>query len=231
MNEITNKKNFFNKVQSIFKLNFKLITGSIMLIVILFAAIQYYLYYKNNEILKASIVYEKIKANQDKEKSNQIFDDIIKENNFYGLLANLENIQIKLNNNEIDSAYIDYVNILNRDNLNKLYKSLIAIQGSYNLLDKIEIQELKRTDELFSSTHIYKKINTLLSFFDDSIDVLMGHKLEISFLLLVIEQNYNTDSALDFDTTDIFEKIQKNNKISSVIKERVQKIYDFQLYK
>ena len=77
-------------------------------------------------------------------------------------------------------------------------------------------------------TDFYAKLNNLLIFIDDSIISFQGYKLEIRFLLLIVEQEFNGDTALYDSAKALYEKIQQGDMISSSLKDRVRKIYEFQ---
>lgn len=231
MNESLNKINMIRRFQNIIMNNYKLTIGVISIIFLIFIVFQLYFYIQSKKILNNSILFNQIISDKN---SNEYESEITKLSNdktFYGVLATLENIKIKLNNNEIGSAYKNYLFLLNNKKLNNIYKSSIAIQASYNLLNKIDIVELKKNDDLFSSTIIYEQINKLLFFIDDDNESFEGHKLEITFLLYTLEQQLNGNSFKRKGAQNVYTNIQQSDNISSAIKERVKKIYDFQKYK
>ena len=49
-------------------------------------------------------------------------------------MAKIDKINLKLSNKELESAYQDYLILLNQSNLANLYQSTISIQASYNFL-------------------------------------------------------------------------------------------------
>ena len=93
---------------------------------------------------------------------------------------------------------------INHDNL---YKTLIAIHGSYNLLNNVN----------------YDKIYNLLFYVDESYDSFVGYHLEILYLL-------SLSSGKIEETKSLYNLIIENDKISSSIKERVKKINEFEKY-
>jgi hypothetical protein len=228
MNDITNNQGIFYKIQNFFKKNTKIIIGVIFLIVIFFIIAQYYFYYQNNKILERSIAYNEIKLNSDKIGSSNLFENLSKENDFYGTLASLESIKLKLENNEIKSSYKEYLKLIENKNLNNLYKSAIAIHGAYSLLDKIDLKEKKSS---LVDPNIYQNITNLLSYVDDSLESFEGLKLEILFLVSVMLEDEDNKEFFLESSKDIYQKIKENDKISSSIKERVKQIYEFQIYK
>ena len=231
MNEKINKNNLMLKIQNYFKKNFKLIISIIVFVIILFFLAQIYFYNQSKKVLDSSILFNQIFSDKTNNKNIDIIQKLSKEKNFYGILATLENIKLKLINNELDSAYTDYLYLLNKSKISDLFRTIIAIQGSYLLIDKIDFIELNKSYLLFGSSDIYKKINNLLSFVDDSIESFQGHKLEIKYLILIIEQEYTKDKLLDDKTKELYQKIQDSDKITPSIKERVRKIHEFHKYK
>ena len=105
-------------------------------------------------------------------------------------------------------SFNDYLNLLNNKNLDNIYKTLLAIHASYNLLDKIDS----------------KNIIELISYVDISLESFEGYRLEILYLLSLIQRDINNANSL-------FDEIINNDKISSSIKERVKKINGFEKYK
>ena len=70
-----------------------------------------------------------------------------------------------------------------------------------------------------------------MTYIDDSILSFQGHKYELRFLTLLIEQEYNGEKILIEKVNEIFEQIQSNNNIKSPIKNRIKTIYEFYKYK
>ena len=231
MNEIVKKQNLITRTFGYIQKNYKIFSMIIFIFLATILLFQITSQFSKNKILKSSIVYNEIKSNNSKIQFNDLVANISKDKNFYSVLAFLEDIQIKLKNNEIETAYNDYIFLLEEINYDNLYKSAIAIQAAYNFLDKINFTELKKTYSLFSSTNYYKYINEIIKFVDGSISSYEGHRLEIEYLLLITEQNYNGDMQIYDDALKIYDTIQESKNISSAIKERVKKINDFQKYK
>ena len=212
-----------------FKINYKIIVGIILSLIILYSIVQYYIYSNSKKILETSLVYNEIfTLNNSSKQYEDELEKLSKDGSFFGTLATLEAIKIKLKNNNIDSAYNEYLELLDKNKLNNLYKSAIATQAAYHFLDKINIKQLKKDNLEFTSLVIYKRINNLLSFIDENIISYRGFKFEINFLLLVYELDYNNDPSSFKLIENIYQQIQKDDKITSSIKERVNKIYDYQ---
>ena len=207
MNKSTNKVNFFLVIQNLIKQNLKLIIILLLIIFLTVGGLQIYFFYKNKQILELSITY-----NESKYSSSQIdfiehMNEIAETKSFYGLLASLDLINNKINNNQYQESYEDYIKLLNNKNIDNLYKSLLAVHGSYNLFDRISNE----------------KIDQLLSYSDESIDSFTGYRLELLFLLSVNNGNINKIHSL-------YEQIIKDDKISLSIKKRIKKINEFEKY-
>ena len=222
MNNIDIKNNFINQLKE----KYKIIIGIILFIFLLVIIIQVYFFYNNKKILDTSIVYNETKSDFKNNEFISLLDEISKEKNFYGVLAKIDKINLKLSNNELDSAYQDYITLLNQSNLANLYKSTISIQASYNFL-----RLLSEESNMNKLSEFKKKINKLLSFVDPSIDSFIGFNLEILYLLSILEQDFSNSLSLSNESQDLYQQIQEGDRISAFIKERVKKINDFQKYK
>ena len=207
MNKIASKVNFFSIIQNLIKQNVKVIIFFALIILLFIAGLQIYFFNKNKKILELSIAYNDSKYSNSQKNFIEQMNEIAETKSFYGLLASLELINNKINNNMYNESYEDYINLLNNKNTDNLYKSLIAVHGSYNLLDKINNE----------------KIDKLLTYIDESIDSFIGYRLELLFLLSVNNGNNNEINSL-------YEKIIKDDRISYSIKERVKKINEFEKY-
>ena len=74
-------------------------------------------------------------------------------------------------------------------------------------------------------------INNFLTYIDTNISSYLGFKLEILYLLSVIKQDMNDDLLINDETQNLYKQIQENDKISTSLKERVNKIHEYQKYK
>ena len=222
MNNIDIKNNLINQIKE----KYKIIIGIILFIFLLVIIIQVYFYYNNKKILDTSIIYNETKSDFKNNEFISLLDEISKEKNFYGVLAKIDKINLKLSNNELDSAYQDYITLLNQSNLANLYKSTISIQASYNFL-----RLLSEESNMNKLSEFKTKINKLLSFVDPSIDSFNGFNLEILYLLSILEQDFSNSLSLSNESQDLYQQIQEGDRISAFIKERVKKINDFQKYK
>jgi predicted negative regulator of RcsB-dependent stress response len=207
MNKIASKVNFFSVVQSLIKQNVKSIIFFALIIVLVIAGLQIYFFINNKKILELSITYNDSKYSSSQLDFIEHMTEIAETKSFYGLLASLELINNKIDNNKYSESYEDYLKLLNNKNIDNLYKTLLAVHGSYNLFDKINNE----------------KIDILLTYIDESLDSFIGYRFELLFLLSVNNENINKKNSL-------YEQIIKDDRISLSIKERVKKINEFEKY-
>ena len=207
MNKITSKVNFFSVIQNLIKQNIKVIIFFALIIVLVIAGLQTYSFYKNKKILELSIAYNDLKYSNSQMDFIEHMNEIAETKSFYGLLASLALIKNKINRNKYNESYEDYLKLLNNKNIDNLYKTLLAVHGSYNLFDKINNE----------------KINKLLTYTDESLDSFIGYRLELFFLMSVNNGNINKINSL-------YEQIIKDDRISLSIKKRVKKINEFEKY-
>ena len=211
MEKLTNKQlisNFFRNLSKQIQNNIKMIIYIVVTIIVITIIYQIYLFKYNQKILDLSILYDQAKTNFNSGEFDQNMNLIAQENNIYGLLSSLELIKYELGNNNYNDAYNDYLNLLNNKDSEKIYRSIIALHGSYNLLEYIPSQ----------------KILDLLSYIDETSESFIGYRYEILYLLSVKDNNNQKKKAL-------YKEILENERISSTIKNRIQKINEFEKYK
>ena len=200
--------NLFKNLSEQIKNNIKFIIYTVLAFIITIIIYQIYLFKHNEKILGLSILYDQAKTNIDSDEFDQKMNLISQENGIYGILASLELIKYKLSKNNYNEAYNDYLNLLNNNDTDKLYRSIIALHGSYNLLDYVSSE----------------KIKTLLSYIDTTLESFIGYYYEILYLLSVKDNSIQEKKIL-------YNKILENEQISSTIKDRIQKINEFEKYK
>ena len=200
--------NLFKKLFELIKNNIKSVIYTAVVFVIIILSYQIYLFKHNEKILGISILYDQAKDNINSDEFDHKMNLIAQENGIYGILASLELIKYKLDNNNYNNAYIDYLNLLNNNDTDKIYRSIIALHGSYNLLDHVSSKEIK----------------VLLSYIDETLESFIGYHYEILYLLS-IKDNDNQEKNI------LYNEILKNEKISFTIKDRIQKINEFEKYK
>jgi len=205
INKVDNKTVFFSNVQNTIKENIKFIIYIVLAIIIFFLSFQIYLFSKNKKIFELSVQYSDSKDLKSQSEFLETMYSISKDKSFYGLLASMELINNKIINKEYEESYNDYLILLNRKNIDNIYKNILGIQASYNLLNNISSD----------------KILILLSYVDESFESFVGFRLEILYLLSLAKKNNEV-------TESLYDEIIENDIVSSSIKERVKKINEFE---
>tara|TARA_X000000368_G_C22998168_1_gene697673 strand:- start:241 stop:936 length:696 start_codon:yes stop_codon:yes gene_type:complete len=231
MNENIEKDNLFKTLQKKIESNLKIISILVFLIIVIIASIQLYFFYENKKILKTSIQYNQVKSIKSDSNFYASIDNLSKEKNFFGILATLEKIMVKLQQNNIESAYDDYINLLNKNNLSNLYKSAIAVHGSYNLLDKLSNKETISIINESKVFNILEKIENLISFIDPALENYQIFILEINFLSLITKSEISNDDSINNELKNLYEEISQSNTLPTSFKERAKIIYEFKIYK
>jgi hypothetical protein len=112
-----------------------------------------------------------------------------------------------------------YLEVINTNNLDAVYKSAIASKASYQLID-INLDDL--------SSDYLKIINDFISYIDEEKDSYKGIKLELEYLTKILEAEKNSIDYPSFnEVNDIYANIINSDAVSSAIKERVNKIHEF----
>ena len=71
-------------------------------------------------------------------------------------------------------------------------------------------------------------INDFISYIDDETDSYKGIKLELKYLIKILETEKNSIDYSSFnEVNDIYENIMSSDVVSSAINERVNKIHEF----
>ena len=112
-----------------------------------------------------------------------------------------------------------YLEVINTNKLDAVYKSAIASKASYQLID-INLEDL--------SSDYLNIINDFIFYIDDETDSYKGVKLELQYLTKILEvEKNNIDYSSFIEVSDIYENIMSSDVVSSAIKERVNKIHEF----
>ena len=222
MNDTIKKINFFDSSQKFIKNYYKRILILVAILLAFFLIFQIYVVYTNKQILKTSIEFNLAQSSNSPSDFQEQMNRLSSQKNFYGVLATLETIKIKLNKDDINSSNDDYLKLLNQKNLNSIYISAIATHASYSFLDKIN---------KYNEIDIAEKVNNFLTFIDSSLEFYEGFVLEIRYLLSIINQDYNNDSFIYDETQKLYKDIMDNDKVSASLKERVKTIHGSQKYK
>ena len=220
---VVNKKSFITQVTEIIKTNIRNIIIFLSLCFVLFLSYQIYSFYISNKIQQNSISFF---AAQNTDDANVITDTITKlssDNTFYSVLAKLELIDLNLKKNNIQDSISMYLELINKNNLDSVYKSAIASKASYQLID-INLENL--------SSNYLNIINDFISNINDEVDSYKRIKLELKYLIKILEVEKNSIDYSSFnEISDIYENIMSSDVVSSTIKERVNKIHEFYSYK
>ena len=219
MNEALEKKTLYNKIKDNYKKNTKFYISFVVFIIIILLSYQLYSFYKVNKIHKSSLEYSRVINLKTSPEYILELENLSLKKDFYSILAKLEKINYHIETKDLDLAYDIYLDLLNDKILNKIYIGIIALHGSYNLLNFEEFSTNKE--------NIIEKIYNLISFVDPKIQSYYGLRLEILFLLSLIENN-NINNE---NTIKLYNEIQESNTITASLKERVKKIHDFNKYK
>ena len=216
---VVNKKSFITQVTEIIKTNIRNIIIFLSLCFVLFLSYQIYSFYISNKIQQNSISFF---AAQNTDDANVITDTITKlsnDNTFYSVLAKLELIDLNLKKNNIQDSISMYLELINKNNLDSVYKSAIASKASYQLID-INLENL--------SSNYLNIINDFISNINDEVNSYKGIKLELKYLIKILEVEKNSiDYSSSSEVSNIYENIMNSDVVSSAIKERVNKIHEF----
>ena len=116
-----------------------------------------------------------------------------------------------------------YLKLLNDKNLQPVYIAAIASHASYIFLN-VQFDN--------SNMNLVSNINNFINYINDNLNSYKGIKLELKYLLAIAEQDQNNISQQNnSNTSNLYKLIMESKDISSSIKERVNKIHEFQIYK
>ena len=217
--KVINKKSFLSQVTEIIKTNLRNIIILLSLCFVLFLAFQIYSFYISNKIQKNSISFFSAQNTDDKKVITDTITKLSNENTFYGVLAKLELIDLNLKQNNIQETISMYLEVINTNNLDAVYKSAIASKASYQLID-INLEDL--------TLDYLNIINDFISYIDEDTDSYKGIKLELEYLTKILEAEKNSIDYSSFnEVNDIYENIMNSVVVPSTIKERVNKIHEF----
>ena len=224
MNKINTYQNylsiFFNKHV---KKNYKIISVAFILIFVVFLSYQFFSYLNIKNIHKNSIVYFNAKDLDLDNDLYKVMEKLSSNKDFYSVISTLEIININLKNNNLSLAEELYKKLLNDKKLNSTYIAAIASHAAYTFLNA-QIENL--------DVNLAPNIDNFISYINDNLNSYKGVKLELKYLLKIIEQDINNLSPKnDSIANNLYNQIMESNDISSSIKERVNKIHEFQIYK
>ncbi len=218
-----NNKNlsFIQSFQNLIINNFRNIIIIIGVIVILLVSSQLYIFIKNSELKENSIKFFNTIDNETDLVSN--LQNLSNEKNIYSVLSKLKLIEINNKNNNYDVSNELYKELITSKDLNNLYKTAIATNASYALINASYSENTNR---------FLDDISMYISYISDELEGYASIKNELEYLKLITEIDINN---LDYENNDkaleLYNKVLNSSLISSSAKERVKKIHEFQLYK
>ena len=180
MNEENNKNSLFKKIQNFIFRNYIQIIISLVVLLILFIGYQTYNYFKIRDIKNSSIsFFDIIEENQDDLSS---LENLIDDDNIFSILSTLKLIQKNNENKNFSYSNVLYKKLLSSSNLDDLYKSSIAANASYTM---INASYEENTNNYLNDISIY--INNI----SDKLDGYLSIKKELEYLLIVTEIDLN----------------------------------------
>ncbi len=220
MNEEKNN-NFFKRIQNFIFTNYKQLIISLVILLALFIGYELYNYFKIQDIKKSSITFFDII--QDDQNDLSDLENFIKHDNIFTILSKLKLIQ---KNNE-SKNYADsnelYKELIFSSKLDDLYKSSIAANASYTMINASYEESTK---------NYLNDITIYISNIKDDLDGYFSIKKELEYLLIITEIDLNKSEYINnSNALDKYNEIFNSSLVSTSIKERVKKIHEFQLYK
>ena len=213
--------NLFKRFQSLIFKNYKQIIISLVILLILFIGFQTYNYFKIQDIKNSSISFFDIIQDDQNDLSN--LENLINDDNIFSILSKLKLIQKNNENKNFSVSNELYKELLASSNLDDLYKTSIAANASYTMINASYEENTN------------KYLNDITSYINNISEELDGYfsiKKELEYLLIVTEI-YLNKSQYDNNSIvlDKYNEIFNSSLVSASIKERVKKIHEFQLYK
>jgi len=231
MNEPLNNKNFFAKLLSYVRKKYKIFILLAIALIAFYIILNIFFISQKNKILSSSINYNNTFSKKQDDNFQKEISLLSLETNFFGILALLEKIKIDMSKDDFYTANEAYLTLLEKNDISDLYKTAIAIHGSYLFLDQLNPLnpgELKLSlDEL----KIIEFIENFLLFVDPSFDSYESFRFEILYLLSIIKQDNVDKLIFSEESKNLYKIIQENVKIPSSTKERIKKIHEFKAYK
>ena len=221
MNQEDKNNSLFKNIQNFIFTNYKQIIISLVILLTLFIGFETYNYLKIQDIKNSSInFFDVIKENQNDLSS---LENLIDDDNIFSILSKLKLIQQNNKNKNFSYSNELYKELLASSNLNNLYKTSIAANASYTMINASYEENTN------------KYLNDITSYINNISDELDGYfsiKKELEYLLIVTEidlnkSEYNNNS----NALDKYNEIFNSSLVSASVKERVKKIHEFQLYK
>ena len=218
-NQISNT--LITSTSAFIKDNLKKIIILFIIIFLLFLIYQGYTFYNINKINKLSISYFSNNKLDDELTKYSEMQKLSNETGFYSILSKLELIKSHINNEDYDKSLELYNDILNTNDLDKNYVSLLAINGAYNFIDIV----IKNKNDKYISN-----INKFISLIDENLENYIGNKNELLYLVSILSLKDDSQYKTNTDLLIFYDNLINNEKISSSIKERVKKIHEFYIF-
>ena len=221
MKQENKNQNLFTKIKNFIFKNYIQLIISLVILLIIFIGFQAYNYFKIQDIKNSSISFFDII--QDDQNDLSSLENLMDDNNIFSILSKLKLIQQNNENKNFSYSNELYKELLTSSNLDELYKSAIAANASYTL---INASYEDNTNNYLNDISIY--INNI----NDELDSYFSIKKELEYLLIVSEIDLNeSDYNNSSRALNKYNEIFNSSLVSASIKERVKKIHEFQLYK
>tara|TARA_B100001057_G_scaffold72467_1_gene66720 strand:+ start:987 stop:1649 length:663 start_codon:yes stop_codon:yes gene_type:complete len=220
MSEDKKNNSLFKKIQIFVFANYRQIIISIVIVLILFVGFQLYNYFKIQDIKKSSISFFDVIQENQNDLSN--LESLINDNNIFSILSKLKLIQKNNKNKNFSYSNELYKELIADSDLNSLYKSSIAANASYTMINATYEE---------NTNNYLNDISGYINNISDDLDAYFSIKKELEYLLIVTEIDLNKSEYNNSKALDKYNEIFNSNLVSASIKERVKKIHEFQLYK
>ena len=219
-NNENKNNNFFKKIQNFIFKNYLQLIISLVIFLIIFIGYQTFDYFKIRDIKNSSIsFFDIIQENNDDISS---LENLIEDDTFFSILSKLKLIQQNNENKNFSYSNELYKELIADSDLNSLYKSSIAANASYTMINATYEE---------NTNNYLNDISGYINNISDDLDAYFSIKKELEYLLIVTEIDLNKSEYNNSKALDKYNEIFNSNLVSASIKERVKKIHEFQLYK
>ena len=207
MSEEIKNNYLFKRMKNFIFTNYKQIIISLVILLILFIGFQTYNYFKIQDIKNSSIRFFDIVQDDQNDLSN--LEELIEDDNIFSILSTLKLIQKNNENKNFSYSNELYKEILVSSNLDDLYKSAIAANASYTM---INASYEENTNNYLNDISIY--INNI----NDELDSYFSIKKELEYLLIVTEIDLNKSEYSNSKALDKYNEIFNSSLISASTK-------------
>tara|TARA_B100000700_G_C14699361_1_gene693757 strand:+ start:142 stop:744 length:603 start_codon:yes stop_codon:yes gene_type:complete len=192
-------------ISEFFKKNLRLIAIIGVLIILIFGFYEFYNYLNLKKIKNTSRNYfeaiENININNS--KSISILEEISKTKNGYSILSSMDLAKIHIDKKDYNKAYDIYTKLID-SKIDKLYKEIVIIHSSYNLINKVDKE----------------MISSLINRVDIDKSSFKSHLYEIKYINSIDKIN-----IVELNNLNI--KIQSDIEILPSVKERIKSINEY----